>query len=94
MQSRWLDSLPLHTMTVLHHREGEQLTDNLDCMVMTLRCKRSTPCFRNDEVATGGLEARCAGRAKLAPEDLVQAAVRGLAQARPRVAIGHHLHST
>ena len=59
---------------------------------MSLRYHRSTPCFRDDKVVAGSLKARGAGRAKLAPEDLVQAAVRSLAQSRPGIAIGHHLH--
>ena len=61
--------------------------------MMNTACRYcSTPCFRDDKVVAGRLEARRAGRSKLAPEDLVEAAVRGLAQACPGVAVGHHLH--
>ena len=57
-----------------------------------MRCSGRVPCFRDNKVVAGRLEARRAGRAKLAPEDLVEAAVRGLAQARPGIAVWHHLH--
>ena len=55
--------------------------------------QRDPPGLRHHKVVARGLKASGAGRAKLAAEDLVQAAVGRLAEPRPGVAVGHHLHT-